>query len=454
MIVWLLLALLLLGALGAYWWWQRTPLTPGSFTRRTPVPAMMRLRRSTVFVALALILALCLGTVYLVKTWWPKRGRAQQAQEQARKRPPPPGPPGFLQRFPKEYGAEVPKETPPQPPPQPAPSGTAAAATPDVSPAPGDRPKSALPPRQPRVVPEPPTRPTTVTLPDEEAARGQPGRPAAAPAPTQEKPDAWRWFSVPRKPKDNVLRPPLADEDGEFQTVAATPPEPGAGGPGSGAPPRGTRPRGGRQSRLFPQAVWETPADRYKILYADQLVPCQLTTNINSDFPGLVLCKVTQAVEDRWGHGHVIIPLDTVLIGVQQGQPEFGQQRLPVGIGMAIFPDGTAATWEKGQLGDAMGAASVPMDVDNHYAKLFAGVLISAVLQVGVRAPFGSTTSFNPSLPQEFAQQAASGINQAAQRILQQFIVRPTLTQEQGFPVTAQFGQNLSFQTKAVVVRK
>jgi type IV secretory pathway VirB10-like protein len=208
-------------------------------------------------------------------------------------------------------------------------------------------------------------------------------------------------------------------------------------------------------SKLFPKATWEKPKDPYKILYADQVVQGQLTQNISSDFPGTVRIKVTQAVEDRWGHGHVLVPIDTTFIGQQQGATNFGQTRLPVQITQAIFPDGTAVQWQKGQVGDAMGANGIPADVDNHYGKLLLGVGLQALLSIGVRAPFGSTQGFQQNLPQEFAQDASQGVNQAGQRIIQQqFSVKPTLSQEHGFPVTISFLENVSFQTEAILVKQ
>jgi type IV secretory pathway VirB10-like protein len=222
------------------------------------------------------------------------------------------------------------------------------------------------------------------------------------------------------------------------------------------APPFAEDPKTKDQpSKLFPKATWEKPKDPYKILYADQIVQGQLTQNISSDFPGTVRIKVTQAVEDRWGHGHVLIPLDTTFIGQQQGATNFGQTRLPVQITQAIFPDGTAVQWQKGQVGDQMGANGVPADVDNHYGKLLLGVGLQALLSIGVRAPFGSTQGFQQNLPQEFAQDASQGVNQAGQRIIQQqFSVKPTLSQEHGFPVTIAFLENVSFQTEAILVKQ
>jgi type IV secretory pathway VirB10-like protein len=276
--------------------------------------------------------------------------------------------------------------------------------------------ETAIPPRP---SPPPPLQPPPVMV-ETNGSRSSTGTPAKPDVPK-------RWFAAMAAPRGDIVQPPFPED------------------------PKAKD----QQSKLFPKAVWEKPKDPYKILYADQVVQGQLTQNISSDFPGTVRIKVTQAVEDRWGHGHVLVPIDTTFIGQQQGNTNFGQTRLPVQITQAIFPDGTAVQWSKGQVGDAMGANGVPADVDNHYGKLLLGVGLQALLSIGVRAPFGSTQGFQQNLPQEFAQDASQGVNQAGQRIIQQqFSVKPTLSQEHGFPVTISFLENVSFQTEAILVKQ
>ncbi len=78
---------------------------------------------------------------------------------------------------------------------------------------------------------------------------------------------------------------------------------------------------GDRQSTLFPQAIWETPADPTKVLYADQVVHGLLMQSLNSDIPGTVRVKVTETVQDRFGQGRVLLPIDTTFLGRQEGGP-------------------------------------------------------------------------------------------------------------------------------------
>ena len=207
----------------------------------------------------------------------------------------------------------------------------------------------------------------------------------------------------------------------------------------------------GRQSPLFPQAIWETPADPTKVLYADQVVQGLLMQSLNSDIPGTVRVKATETVYDRFGQGKVLLPMDTTFLGRQEGQAQYGQERLPVTITMAILPDGTAIQWKSGQAGDATGATGIPAKVNNHYGSVILGAGLSALLNIGTRAPFGSTSNFQQNLPQEFAQDTAQSLGQSAQDIVRrQLTVNPTLTVTYATPVTLQFGENVSFQTKPI----
>jgi type IV secretory pathway VirB10-like protein len=423
MLLWMMAAVLVLGLVGLlYLWRQRAPLTPGSMARRAAIPTIMNLRKSTLIVAGILVLLLCGGVVLLVRGTWQGLRRTPVTKELSKARQGG-APPSFLDRFPKEYAMQPPAEAQPTAPAPatPTPPGTPAAPTPPPPQTPGKPGQRALPP-----APTPPKVPQVVI---QGGGPGPPPRPVsvkqATAQPQAEVPH--NWFASPQQRQGNVLLPP-GPEEKEDTTKSA----------------------------LFPKAVWEKPADPYKVLYADQIVPVLLAQSINTDQPGTLRLKVPEDVTDRWGHGHVIIPADTTFMAVQEGKADFGQTRIPLKVYMAIFPDSSAAYWEGGQVGDTMGANGLPANVDNHYAKLLLGVGLQALLSVGARAPFGSPGlgQVQQNLPQEFAQDAAQGINQAGSRILRRFEVPPTLSQDFGYPATISFMKNVSFQTDPVVIRK
>jgi type IV secretion system protein VirB10 len=246
------------------------------------------------------------------------------------------------------------------------------------------------------------------------------------PAPKKEPPK--RWFSKETTMQGDILTPPFPDEKNGQQ---------------------------GRQSALFPQAIWETPADPTKVLYADQVVHGLLMQSLNSDIPGTVRIKATETVYDRFGQRKVLIPMDTTFLGRQEGKPQYGDERVPVTITMAILPNGTAIQWKSGQAGDATGATGIPGKVHNHYGSIILGAGLSALLNIGTRAPFGSPSNFQQNLPQEFAQDTAQSLGQSVQGIVQRELnISPTITAKYATPVTLQFGENVSFQTKPLLVTK
>jgi type IV secretory pathway VirB10-like protein len=293
-------------------------------------------------------------------------------------------------------------------------------ATPAATPA-------ATPPAVSRGLPPPPGRPQAPQI-VIQGGQPAPPPPAAAsrqPAQPPEKPK--RWFSSPQQRQGNVLHPPVPDDKDEQQ-----------------------------QSKVFPKATWEKPANVYKVLYADQIIPVQLAQSVSTDAPGSVRMKVSQDVEDRWGHGHVLIPRDSTFVAMTQGKGQFGQEKIPLTVYMGIFPDGSAMLSDNGTVGDEMGSAGLPAEVDNHWGKLLAGIGLRAILNLSTRAPsviVGSTGQVQ-GLTQEALQELTQGANRASDRVLDQFIVPPTLSQKQGYPATIQFLKNISFQTPPVEVRK
>ena len=59
------------------------------------------------------------------------------------------------------------------------------------------------------------------------------------------------------------------------------------------------------------------------------------------------------------------------------------------------------------------GATGIPAKVNNHYGSVILGAGLSALLNIGTRAPFGSTANFQQNLPQEFAQDTAQSLGRA-----------------------------------------
>ena len=83
------------------------------------------------------------------------------------------------------------------------------------------------------------------------------------------------------------------------------------------------------------------------------------------------------------------------------------------------------------------------------------GILGTAALSIGARAPFGSSDTFQPTLPQEFGRDVAGGVNQAGRDVLKRELqVTPTITVAAKDEVTLEVLENISLLTDPIVVTK
>ena len=108
-----------------------------------------------------------------------------------------------------------------------------------------------------------------------------------------------------------------------------------------------------------------------------------------------------------------------------------------------------ARSWAsaKGKWASRMAPSGLRAKVDNHYVQLGIAAILSAALSMGPRIAAGSQYGYAPTLPQEFANQAATSFNQTGQDIIKRELLRkPTLTRDGGTPVTIQLLENISLQ--------
>lgn len=430
----LIVALLILGALALYWWWQTRPLDPQALHRRAAPRRLMQLRRSTFFACVALLLLLCLGVAYLVRSTIVARSAKKTGPLPAA--PPPamkPASPSFLQRFPKTYDAEPPPEPPPrgvpvprpEAPPSPPPTAVrrAEAQTPPLTQADVDAAiAKALAAQE-----EAHQRALTQAL--AQQARSQGPAPGTAPG-----------TAPPQAPK-----PPEKlkgwEEPDDISSQSAQP---------------GTREggRAGRTSQLFPPATWERPARPEYVLYASQLIHCLLEQAVVTGENSTVRCRVTETVYDKFGQLQPLIPMDSIVMATAEGTVRRGQNRVRMKVDKVELPDGTDLGMAA-KVGDAAGAVGVRGKVDNKYGQVILATLLSTALSVGARVAGGNSDSYQPTIQQEFGREASQGFNQAGQRIVNEAInIQPVISLEAQTPVTIQLDRNISLQTKPVIVHK
>jgi type IV secretion system protein TrbI len=392
-----------------------------------PPPAVRRQDRRKIGVV-AIVLALGAGGVFLVKlNQQPDGGplaRSGQPIPEGAASGTMPSTSAEL-RLPSSYAqvSLLPPPAPPAPAPMPPPVQTTQVA---LKPQDTDNPFLGREPR-PLVPPVPLTPPRD---PPPLVARSSP-----QPAPKEPPKPPSKWLFADLKQQSGVQEPPFpVPKDEEI---------------------RGNPQASQRADSLFPQAVWGTPADPTKVLYRSQVINGLLQHDINSDQPGLMRILVTEEVQDRFGQGHTLLPQYTILLGTQDGKVSFGQSRLGISIDSAELPDGTVVAFIKAKVGDETGATGVTGKVNNHWAQVGIGAILTAALSVGSRSVAGSPSGFQPNLAQDFAKDVSGSVNQTGQQIVRRSLdVAPTITLKYGTPVTVQLSENVSFQTPGAIIRK
>lgn len=116
-------------------------------------------------------------------------------------------------------------------------------------------------------------------------------------------------------------------------------------------------------------------------LKAGDFIPAIMVTGINSDLPSKVITAVvSENVRDTMRGNHILIPQGTKVIGVYDSSITFGQERLLVIWQRLILPNGKSLALDNMQGVDLSGQAGITGEVNNHFATLLKGVILSSFL--------------------------------------------------------------------------
>lgn len=163
-------------------------------------------------------------------------------------------------------------------------------------------------------------------------------------------------------------------------------------------------------------------------------IPMALEQGINSDLPGQITARVTEAVYDSVSGCRMLIPAMAKVVGRYDSKVALGQGRMLVVWNSMIFPDGAELNLAGMQGYDTAGQAGLKSDVDNHYLRLiglsFGMSMITAGVQLSIPQP--NTTSNGAAAPQTPSQIIAASLSQqygqlGAQLISKYMAVQPTL---------------------------
>jgi type IV secretory pathway VirB10-like protein len=262
-----------------------------------------------------------------------------------------------------------------------------------------------------------------------------PRTPASTPPLPPEKPHRYLFHA------GNVAKSPFGTPDGEQSQ--GTPGIPSANG--TQADPQG--------GTLIKHAQWEKPAEVTKVWYMSQSVQGLTATDIVSDIGGPVVIRVTRDLQDKFLHGHTLIPQHSLILAEQAGQPQFGASRLAVTLKQVELPDGSVLPL-KSKVADATGAQGVTGSTDYHWGRVLAGAGLSALLSIGTRVPTGNQEGFAPSIGQETTRQLGADVARTGNKLVDRELnIAPTITIPMGTRVTIRPEENLSLRQSPRIIK-
>ena len=179
------------------------------------------------------------------------------------------------------------------------------------------------------------------------------------------------------------------------------------------------------------------------ILAAGDIIPVVLQRGINTDLPGDVVALVTQNVFDSYKGKYRLIPQGSRVFGRYQSVISYGQERVLVVWRRLCRPDGGCVDLGSQIAVDTSGYAGLHDEVDNHYGKLFGGVLASSLLSAGAATSQGVVNRESPTFGQLTVAGAGEEINDVGGQITQRNLnVQPTLTIRPGQRFNIQIDQD------------
>jgi type IV secretion system protein TrbI len=161
-------------------------------------------------------------------------------------------------------------------------------------------------------------------------------------------------------------------------------------------------------------------------------VPFVLETKIISDVEGKLTGRVSTNVYDTATGRHLLIPQGSTILGdTQSSKLIYGNERLDTVSLKLAFPDGRSVDLGQAPITDQAGVSGMGGDVNQHYGRLLAAVLIQGVLKGGTTS---ITVAANEAAGVGHIASSVAGIGaQAGSRITGPLLsTKPTITVEAG----------------------
>lgn len=187
--------------------------------------------------------------------------------------------------------------------------------------------------------------------------------------------------------------------------------------------------RGSQVRRLQARPI----GPRNFMILAGAVIPCLLTTGIDTNAPGHVACMLPQDVLSDNG-AVVLLEKGTRVLGEYRAGMSRGQRRLFVLWTRAVTPNGIAIPLASPGA-DALGRAGVDGEIDTRFFERFGGAAVLSLIDEGGAVVFDHRRGELARLPSEAAAQALAGASE----------IGPTLRKPAGAQVSIFVAHDLDF---------
>jgi type IV secretion system protein VirB10 len=300
----------------------------------------------------------------------------------------------------------------------------------------------------------------------------KPPDPPAPPDPPKADPSAQLMAQLQRMGAQlTAMQARQAIQDEELMRLKNMPPPPAPQGPQPSAAPVTTKAADERKRRtdeakqkaaaekkeyedsLKARLFWERKMEKDEELpgsrssaytiTAGWAIPCIAKKAITSDGGGgQVVLTVRQNVYDSVTGNTLLIPQGSTMIGTKSGSTIYGDTRMNATLSAIRFPDGRGLKLNNAYAEDVTGKNGFSDQVDSHYWKLAASVLLTGVLRGGVTGVTTAGGNVGEAIAGQVAQQTATTGTQKVQQFIR---AEPTLTIREGYLCQVSLGEDLRF---------
>jgi type IV secretory pathway VirB10-like protein len=118
-------------------------------------------------------------------------------------------------------------------------------------------------------------------------------------------------------------------------------------------------------------------------LAPSETIPCETTGQISNETPGAFVAIVSRNVIDTATQSQVVIPKGAKFVMEPRTGTIFGDSRLAIEVRTLTFPGGNWLKFPSATAQDAAGTAGFTGEINRHYGRLFASIILQGVLRGG-----------------------------------------------------------------------